>query len=129
MKIALLLIGHLLFALVYLYFDATIKSDRQEWNGLPIENWFSLGYFVPEAFFTGSFILICSGNEKTWLETQFCWVEGIFIYLRGIIYALSDSEIYDVNGRQRIFFICAYLLIATLVVTINAKKHGFFRND
>lgn len=96
--------------------------------GLPIENWFSLGYFVPEALFTGSFILI-GGDSSKWLETQLRWVEGGFIFLRGIIYALSDSMVYDLNGRQRILSVCIYLFLASVIVVLNARKHGFLQDE
>lgn len=125
MRLAILLLAHLVCASIYLYLDGTVTYSG-EWHGLLVDQWFSIGYFLSEAFFAGTFIVLGS-YKTTWLERQLCIVEGGFIYLRGIIYALNDSLIVT-DVWQRAFYMVVYLFIVSLIVVFNAYRYGHFKN-
>lgn len=127
--IGIILLCHLATAFIYLYFKGIIelKPDILLYQDITVADMFALCYFGPEWVFTGLFILFACSNNKTWLETQLCWVEAGFILIRTIIYILHYSHLLHTGSIQRISFIVFYLLLSSIIIVVSGWRNGYFK--
>lgn len=125
--VPVLLIAHLISVLLYLYFPVEIKYSQDVFfSNITYEDFFSIWYFGVEALIVSAFLMISTYEPKTWIEKQFLQTEAAFIFIRGLIYVLHDSHIYETKAKERAMWLFLFILIATFILFKNAWKHGLF---
>lgn len=126
--IPVLLILHIAYSLLYVYSQYYIEDYDTYIRGITYQDLYSALYFGGEAFFFGSF-LIAVLKRYNRFEEQLVWMEVIFVWLRGIFYVVDDLGLYTTNTAERLTFIMAYLLIASVIISLMAQKHGFLKDE
>lgn len=76
-------------------------------------------YFVSEALFGGLAILYAIGSKNKW----FSYLHIAFIWLRGLIYALHYSGVYESNNVERLIFVSFFSLVFVIIYYFYDKSN------
>lgn len=110
---------HILSIVTYMYVG---YPDSQAW---------STYFYVSEKLFLGLFLVIISSIKyRSYLDEQILGVHGTYIILLGISYLNSDYNMlpFFPNFNQ-VATTGKFYCIASLIVTINLIRYGFFKNQ
>lgn len=90
---------HLIVATLYLLIANFTQTDL------------SIFYFGSESFVCGLAIYAATKSENK----MYSYIHSAFIWLRGLIYVLDDSEIYQTNNVDRLIFVSVFSLVFVII--------------
>ena len=101
-------------------------SHPQGWQSInPAEAGF---WFFGVGFILMSInMLISSSITQTPIQLEITKLHGVFVLTLGSIYALHYSGILISNNNEKYYMVLSAVLIAVVIVFINAFRHGFFK--
>lgn len=100
------------------------------WFGVYDTGFWATFYYSSERIFLGIWMLIfVYKKEKTYLDRQFLGIWGGFNLLLGVIYVVKDYNLFPyIAVFHNIALMAIYLLIGTVVITVNIYRHGLYKN-
>lgn len=110
---------HLIMSGLYLCWSIFVPYGSYELSVL---------YFGSETLFTSFSIYLASIN-KIWISKQHSQIHALYIAIRGIIYVLDDSGIYNTGNFERLIFLFVFSLVIVVPFNLKCYFYGYYNNE